>query len=168
MDQMNALGAGASAPAGAPMPAPPQSGPPGAPDPSAAGASAVPDYSSEPLTALHAQYAKMRQAEKMMDSVKNGLVELAKLGDTVTTEDLIRESGKLVAEGLDPKQMAGMLADAPEKGDLLSEWVDQHLQQSIMMGSQVEFAIRGVRQEIGVRAMHGLMMQHAENGDVHG
>lgn len=146
-----------------------QSGPTPAPAPSPAGSpDPVPDLSSEPLTALHAQYSKMRTAEKMMDSVKNGLVELAKLGDTVTTEDLIRESGKLVAEGLDPKQMAGMLADAPEKGDLLSEWVDQHLQQSIMMGSQLEFAIRGVRQEIGVRAMHGLMVQHAENGDVHG
>lgn len=110
------------------------------------------------------QYDKLMAAGKLLDAVSAGLMELHELGDTVTGEDVTRVAGELVAKGLDATAMAGMLAEMPEKGELLAQWVDAHLADLAEREAQLEFVTKGLRQQLGVQAMRGLMAQYAENG----
>lgn len=136
-------------PQGAPAPiAEPQAEPAGAPQ--------APD--------MMAQYDKLRSAGAMIDVSIEGLIRLAELGDTIEQSDVVRESGVLVAKGIDSAAMASMLAEMPEKGDLLQEWIQGHLADMAQRQAQLQFVTRAVRQQIGVGAMQGLMQQYAENG----
>lgn len=112
---------------------------------------------------LYAQYQKLQAAESMLSTVRTGLEALASLGDTVTPEDVVREAGLLVAHGLDPVQMAGMLSDMPEGGELLVGWIQGHLVDVSNREAQLAPVMNSVRQELGVQAMHGLVEHHFAN-----
>lgn len=112
---------------------------------------------------LMAQYDKLRVAQHMLDVTQEGLDRLAALGDTVTTEDVVHEAGVLVAQGLDPIEMAGMLAEMPEKGEQIVEWLAGHVQDLAEREAQLQMVTRAVRQEIATGAMRKLMVQHAES-----
>jgi hypothetical protein len=137
--------------------APQAPGPEQAPGPQAAGEAASPDD-------LMAKYAKLQKAGQILDTSISGLVRLAELGDTIEQADVVHESGVLVAEGIDAAAMASMLAEMPEKGDLLQEWVNGHLADMAQRQAQLQFVTRAVRQEIGVASMRELMVQYAQNG----
>lgn len=113
---------------------------------------------------MFAQYDKLMAAGKLLDAVQAGLMSLHDLGDTVTGADVTKVAGELVAKGLDATAMAGMLAEMPEKGELLAQWVEGHLADLAEREAQLDFVTKGLRQQMGVEAMRGLMIQHAQNG----
>ncbi len=110
------------------------------------------------------QYDKLMAAGKLLDAVQAGLMSLHDLGDTVSGEDVTHVAGELVAQGLDATAMAGMLAEMPEKGELLAQWVEEHLADLAEREAQLDFVTKGLRQQMGVDAMRGLMAQFAQNG----
>lgn len=109
---------------------------------------------------LMAQYQKLQQAGAMLGAVRQGLDSLMALADTVTPQDVVGEAGKLVALGLDPVQIAGMLADMPEEGDLLVEWIAQQDQGIHAREAQLAQMTQAVRHDLGVSAMRDLMAHH--------
>ena len=64
----------------------------------------------KPLADAHqtakSQFNKLAEARSMLDKTRVELETLTKLGDIVTSEDVIKGAGKLVAEGLSPVAMA--------------------------------------------------------------
>lgn len=151
----NDLGVGA--PAG-PM-AQPQGMPPGAPSAMPQGAPPA----EAPQTNLLSEYQKLRQAGAMLGAVRQGLDKLTSLADTVTPQDVVTEAGKLVALGLDPVQIAGMLADMPQEGDLLVEWIAQQDGGIRQRQQQLDQMTQAVRHDLGVESMRGLMAHHFAN-----
>lgn len=78
---------------------------------------------------LSAGYDKLQQAAGTINVAREMMDRLVALGDNVSFEDIMDAASRLVAQGLDPTNMAGMLAEASqtggENGKLLAEWVKQ-------------------------------------------
>lgn len=123
------------------------------------------DDSAESLAPANAsaKYAKLLQAADTLETVKAGLDSLLSLGDTVTPEDVVKVAGGLVGHGLSPSGIATMLVDMPQKGDMLSQWVQQQDQQVVQRTAQLEFVTNTLRHQMGVSAMQGLMEHHLAN-----
>ena len=76
-----------------------------------------------------AQFEKLDKSRQTLLKVRAELDKLQKLGDSVTTEDVIKAGGGLVAAGLTPKAVAGLMATLPPGGgEALAGWVQQHEQ----------------------------------------
>jgi len=75
-----------------------------------------------------ARLDKLDAAGALLGKVRAELDSLVKMGDTVSQDDVIKSSGKLVAAGLAPMAVAGLLADMPSGtgGEALQSWVRQH------------------------------------------
>lgn len=107
-------------------------------------------------------YKQTGQALKRLDVIRKGLERLADKQDMVTMDDIVDEAGKLVAHGIDPMALAGMLADAPQEGggEALGGWVASHAQ-TAMLGEQRVMQQHAMAQyQMGVSAMHLLMAHH--------
>lgn len=100
-----------------------------------------------------ARYQKLAQARKLLDSVREQMDELAKMGDVVTTEDVVKAAGKLVAEGLTPVAMASLLADMPADGPALAGWVAKHDQEVNQREAQLAPVLKLARHEMGTAAL---------------
>lgn len=81
-----------------------------------------------------ALFAKTSEGSAMLKQVRAALDGLVQLSDMVTVDDVIKASGKLVAAGLTPKAVAGLLAgDGTPKnpgmptqgGQALASWLDR-------------------------------------------
>ena len=94
-----------------------------------------------------AQYDKLREASKQLSAVRGALDELVKLGDLVTSEDVVKGASRLVAAGMSASAVAGLLAEMPPDGAPLQGWLVQH--------DQV------VRQNEAQVAMHTALARHA-------
>jgi len=80
-------------------------------------------------SANKAQFEKVDSSRQTLLKVRAELDKLQKLGDSVTTEDVIKAGGGLVAAGLTPKAVAGLMATLPPGGgEALAGWVQQHEQ----------------------------------------
>jgi hypothetical protein len=109
-----------------------------------------------------AAYADTKKALKGVDLVRKGLEHLSDKQDMVTMEDIISEAGKLVAHGLDPVALAGVLASAPVNGggEALGGWIASHAQ-AAMRGEQALLAQHNLnRYQVSVAGIH-LLMAHA-------
>ena len=85
------------------------------------------------------------------------LDQLAKLGDNVTTEDVIKAGGGLVAAGLTPKAVAGLMATLPQGGgEALAGWVQQHEQMLEQQEQQNQQMHQMAAHQMGVSAIHAL------------
>lgn len=109
--------------------------------------------------ALDFAYDRLREARGRMDTIQNVLGGLVKMGDMVTQEDVIKAASKIVASGVDAKGMAAMLADMPEKGELIAPWLAQHAQQINAKEQQLNEVLGSVQHHMGVQAVRQLMQQ---------
>lgn len=109
-----------------------------------------------------AQYQAMSKALKQLDHVRKGLQTLADKQDMVSMDDLIDEAGKLVAHGIDPMALAGVLADAPQEGggEALGAWVASHAQTAADAEQNLMQQRALAQHQMGVSAIH-LLMAHA-------
>jgi len=114
---------------------------------------------------VRAQYDKLKRARQTLDVARSGLEHLTELGDMVSPEDVIKEAGKLVAHGLAPQAMAGLLADIPTGGGLqLAEWVKEHLEGVSQREAQLQPVLDTFRHRMGVQALMGLKAAGLQRG----
>lgn len=112
-----------------------------------------------------AQYSKLQQQEKLQNLIRRQMDQMVKLGDTITQEDLIKASGKLVTGGMDAVAVAGLLAQMPPDGEALQAWVAQHDQMLQQRAQQLQPVIAAARHQMGISALH-LLQAHAVAGRV--
>jgi hypothetical protein len=114
---------------------------------------------SHQLESTHSTFRRLQNAKSTLQKVSLALEELTKLGDTVTLDDVVKVTGDLVAHGLDPSSMAGILADAPEKGEALASWVAQQAQQIAGRQAQLEPVLQSHQHRLGVEALQTLVAE---------
>lgn len=107
-------------------------------------------------------YKRTGETLKKLDVIRKGLERLSDKQDMVTMDDIIDEAGKLVAHGIDPMALAGLLADAPQEGGgaALGGWVASHAQTAMMGEQQAMIQHTNARYQMGVSAVH-MLMAHA-------
>lgn len=103
-----------------------------------------------------AQHDKLSGAAGTLAKVRTELDSLVKLGDMVTVEDVIKGAGGLVAAGLEPKAVTGLLADMPQGGEALASWLKAHDADVTAREQQLEQVHSQVRHDMGVKAMRVL------------
>lgn len=113
-------------------------------------------------SAQKAQFTKLAEARSMLDKVRVELTSLDKLGDLVTSEDVIRGAGKLVAAGLSPMAMAKLLSDLPEQGPAINSWLASHAQAVAQREQQLDPVLAEARHQLGVSALRALAGHHVE------
>jgi hypothetical protein len=101
-------------------------------------------------------------AMRRMETIKGELTKLAKLGDTVTPEEVIESAGEIISKGVDPMEMANVLADMPQGGVALATWVQQHLQQQQQLAQALEQQHALARHEMGASALRMMAGHHGE------
>jgi len=109
-----------------------------------------------------AMFDQTKGALKKLDVIRKSLERLADKQDVVTMDDVIQEAGKLVAHGIDPMALAGILADAPQEGggEALGGWVAAHAQAAAQGEQQLMQQHDQVRNDMGVSAIHMMMAHH--------
>lgn len=107
------------------------------------------------------RYAATGKALGHMVQMGEEMAALAKLGDTVTPEDVISGAGKIVAQGgASPVALAGLLADMPQGGGPgLAAWVAGHAQTLTANVQQISAMHNQNRHQLGVAALHSLAAQ---------
>lgn len=138
---------------------PEQAGSP--PPPSSSAPPSILDAISTSHGMASEMFDKTSETSKQALAVRNELAELSRLGDTVTPEDVIEGAGKLVGQGLDPIQMARMLAEMPQGSEALAGWVNGHLQTLEQQLPQLAQLHAVARHELGVSALRGIMAHAA-------
>jgi hypothetical protein len=139
----------------APEAAPAPAGVPGA-HPLISGMSALHDLS-------RAKFDKLSDAKAMLEKVKSELLPLAKMGETVSQEDVIKAAGKMVGHGLGASAVAGLLADMPQDGQPLAAWVAQHMIGVQQREAQLQPVLAKAQHELGVHAIQ-LLAAHRMHG----
>ncbi len=151
--------------------APPAPGPsiPGGPTP-------APDLATPQLTpaqviaqdATTAQlhYDQLAKIGARLEPIVIELGKLSSLKDTVTPEDIVKASGRLIARGEDPMKMAALLAQMPpgENGTQLAQWIGQ--QDARMQAKKAELAqaTEAARHQLGVTALRSLVLSSKAKG----
>lgn len=128
---------------------------------------AGPPDSASPLDLAHGQargqFDALAKAKGTLDKIRAELTQLASLGDSVTEEDVIKSAGKLVAHGIAPVAMAGVLSGMPPSGgQALAGWVQQQAQAMEAKEAQLVPMLETARHGLGVMAMHSLVAHAAE------
>ena len=126
-------GVGAGDPDDAQMGNGPDAGDLEQPKPASPAGSPAPSPLQMHLDHSRAQFDQVAGVAKMLGVVRSELDALTKLGDAVTTEDVFKGAGKIVAEGGDPKQIMAMIAGnpqgnsppMPQGGQALAAWLQQ-------------------------------------------
>ncbi|MCK9361728.1 hypothetical protein M0Q28_05930 [Patescibacteria group bacterium] len=111
---------------------------------------------------LQAKYSKLSSARDMLDAVQEQMDGLAVKYDTVSPEDVVTSAGKLVAAGLAPEAMAGMLADMPDNSQALQDWVAQHQKDVAARSEQLDALLGETRHQMGVVGLRQLMQRPGE------
>lgn len=94
--------------------------------------------------------------------VVDGLKGLVQKSDTVTREDVIETAGKILGKsGMTANQLATVLADMPQDGQGLAQWLQGHLAQRQQFGERFMMMHSLSRHEMGTSAMRLLMAHHA-------
>lgn len=109
-----------------------------------------------------AAYEQSREALKNLDIIRKGLDKLSNKQDMITMDNIVDEAGKLVAQGIDPVALAGVLADAPQEGggEALGAWVANHAANAEQAEGALRTQVAIDRHRMGVSAMH-IMMAHS-------
>jgi hypothetical protein len=114
---------------------------------------------------LSAAYKQLSAAAKQMEMVRKQLDELVELGDTVTTEDVVKSAGKLVAGGMPALEVAKLLSEMPDSGQPLASWLQDKDEMVAANEQQKEQILPLVQHQLGVssvqvmQAMQGQQQQ---------
>lgn len=159
MSDMGSADGNALVPAAAEAASPsaPSSGPAGAQMLNMPGASQAGDvlkYMKAQMDQSAAHVGKLKEAEGRATVIRQALDKLTALGDTVTPEDVTKQSSKLVAAGMGAEEVAGLLADMPTGPEALQGWVAQHDQALRANEAQLGQALAVARHQLGVQALH--------------
>lgn len=100
-------------------------------------------------------FQKTGQAMAHLETMQEALGQLAKLGDMVTPEDVIKTAGDLVGAGTHSAQeMAVALSSMPPSGgQAIAAWVNEHIQRNAQQGKQLAQMHALARHETAVSGM---------------
>lgn len=128
---------------------------------------AAPDESPHPTSVigehlqLEMQYKGMQKAAKLMDALKGGLLDLLKLSDTITPEDVTASAKKIVAAGVPATNIAAIMAQMPfQSSEALAAWVKTNAQQVIQEDSLLHAHMDKARHMLGVSGMKVMAAGH--------
>lgn len=107
-----------------------------------------------------AQYGKIKEVIGKAQVIRTQLDELVKMGDMVTTEDLVHHASKLVAKGIGAAEIAGILSEAPEQGEALAGWINMKDQKLRQEEAQLQQMASLSRHNMGVSSLR-LLGAHA-------
>lgn len=123
------------------------------------------------LAKMHAQFSKSGEAMEVLHKTKAEMDKLVNLGDSVTEDDVMRAAGSFVSFGADPHKVATMLADTPQAGPQLAQWVAKQdsglkatMAKTLMQREKLRKGLLGasaahVAKSIAERASTGMPMQ---------
>lgn len=109
------------------------------------------------------RYSKMREAKTQIDTVMNVFGRLSQLADTVTTKDVVKGCGDIVAAGVPAVQMATILADMPEKAPELQAWVSDEFKKAQDAEKQIDEGLNVTRHGLITSALYTLVANSAES-----
>ncbi len=109
------------------------------------------------------RFAKLREAKKQIDSVMGVFGGLSQLADTVTTKDVVKGCGDIVAAGVPAVQMATILADMPEKSPELQAWVADEFKKAQEAEAKIDEGLAITRHGLITSALHTLIAHSAES-----
>lgn len=120
-------------------------------------------------TRIKAAYEESGKQLRNLDIIRDALDRLSDKQDMVTMEDIIGEAGKLVAKGIDPVALAGVLADAPQEGggQALAGWVDNHAANAQRAEQALGVQRNNLRLQLGASGVH-LLMAHSNAQQMQG
>lgn len=102
------------------------------------------------------------KVSKQLTNITGELTNLAKMGDTVTPDDVVNSAGRLVAQGSDAMEMAGLLADMPENPQQLQAWIAQHAQAAQAQVAKLAPVHDLARHHVGMAALR-MITAHSIN-----
>ncbi len=108
---------------------------------------------------LLANYGTLREAGQMLGVTREQIDDLLALQDTVSQEDVIDAASKLVANGLEPTEVAGILADMPEGSEALQVWLQGMSQRLEQQEKFVGDSTKELRHQLGVIGLRRLMKE---------
>lgn len=111
--------------------------------------------------AHEAFYDKLQQAQGKIDVVQNVLGQLMQMGDMVTQEDVIKGASRIVSAGVSPEGMASLLADMPDKQEMLGPWLMEHKATFDKQEQAIKALSGSVRHQMGAEAMGQLLGQQS-------
>ena len=125
------------------------------------------------LDQAQARFSAMKKEVARIGSIRKGLDALGKLGDTVTSDDVLDEMADLVAHGADPKMFAAMMAGnagqglqpMPPQGEALAQWLGKVSTDLLApYEAQLKPAMALAQHQLGVAALHKMVDLHAKAG----
>jgi hypothetical protein len=129
---------------------------PVAPPPKLAPAGALHDDLGAAHDQALAKFDKISAAQKSLGQIATELTKLVSLGDLVTMEEVLGAAATLTGAGQDPRAMAGLLAEMPENGPALAQWLQQKLGSLQEKTAQLVPAGRMAQHDVGVAALRQL------------
>lgn len=99
------------------------------------------------------KYEKLKEAQGKATTMREQLDSLVKLGDMISSEDLVKAASKLVAKGFGAGELAGILSEAPDAGEALQGWVMQKDLSLRQNEQKLTAMLDQTRHDLGVSAM---------------
>ena len=124
------------------------------------------------LDAQHQQakaaFGKTGEANRSIGVIRSGLDSIAKLGEAVTSDDVVEEMGKLVGAGISPEPLIALIAGdpsngsppMPESGQALAAWVQGLEQKFQAQEGAIGQAHAQAQHQLGVSAAKVLLGHH--------
>jgi len=124
------------------------------------------------FTQAKAKFDAISKADGLMSKVRKELDTLTEKGPAVTQDDVLDGMAQLVAHGIDPKTLTGLMAGNPQTGEppmplesgALAQWLGHQdqvfAQQEAALKPQLDLA----RHQMGVAALHSLVHNHVTQG----
>ncbi len=103
--------------------------------------------------AAKAQYDKLEASRQTLDKVRVELDHLSGLGEALDQEAVIKSAGKLVSHGLGASAMAALLADMPEGGEALHDWVAGHGEALAKQEAMIDPQLAEMRHHLGLAGL---------------
>lgn len=113
------------------------------------------DQLSKVHAATKSRYDKLSTLNDQTNLISSELSQLMEMGDMVEPGDVTEAAARIVAAGVDAKQMAGVLSSMPSgsSGDALAAWVAQSSQELMQKQEQLQPALAEARHDMGVAGL---------------
>lgn len=111
---------------------------------------------------IRALFNKMKEAQTQASAIKTEMTQLADMGDTVTTKDVVKGFAGIVASGVPAVACATILADMPEQSQQLQGWVKQKFGEAISADQKVNQLLGQARHQMLVAGLQHTITHSAE------
>ncbi len=108
------------------------------------------------------RFSKMKEAETQAMAILDEMGGLNALGDTVTSQDVVKGFAGIVAAGVPAVTLATILADMPEQGQALQAWVKQQFEHAITAEQKVSQVLNESRHQLLLAGLHHVIGHSAE------